>query len=270
MLRKRLALAAVLISIAIPCHAETIALQKSAAPVQHDYPAVSLDILGLELGASAQAATELLKKEFGSEPDVMETAIHLNYRSIPMQTEAYVGGLTINRQYDSAQAGHYDSMTVGLSPPTTDNVVVGIRRNVKYPDALSAPLVSDVLQQLEKKYGKPSSLVNGGHKLIVKWVFDGSRQVPCNRNNCWTAMADFDPGKINLYKGYVENDKALIMISADVALHRNDPSRVQALDMAIEDRATKLVSGHEALKQIETAGQAAYEKQAKPQNAPRL
>jgi hypothetical protein len=242
--------------------AETMTLTKSADPIPHTYPDHALDVLGIAPGMPLEDAKAKIVAEYGTDPAETRSSISLQYRSIPVSTDDYVSELKAKK--DS------DSITVYFGPPSTGNVVVGVERQVQYPDARNAPLVDSVVHQLEGKYGVVSGSSNLAETTIVQtWYYNSNALQKCAVYGC---PFPAPPLQVNALQNYIQNiaNGQHIILNTQIIRDNNDKTRVGWLYVRMSDESNKAKALQEAFRQMEKAGLVFYNKTANPQQGPRL
>ena len=127
-----------------------------------------------------------------------------------------------------------------------------------------------MFKQLDEKYGTESTPTRYGSGLIrTNWNFNATMQQQCNGFSCTPAYAMTSPSGLQGYaQAVASGHNFLIMV--DVHPAQQDPTRVGQIDLTVDDESNKAETLTEALKQLQTAAQAAYAKNATPQNVPKL
>lgn len=249
-----------------PAMADEMMLVQSAKPTpMRSYPSRSIDILGITLGMTQEEVTALLRREYGGEPEVSMPVIGISYNGIKIQSQPFVSAITISK------ANGEDQIEVAFSFPTTGSRVVGVSRTLFFRDSLTAPRVADMFDQLHAKYGagslfRPVSFVPTYTQ--ESWGLNAAGPVKCPNDICPTPYARMD-SDTSLQQSAVKAD-LLIVIQAQVYNGGPDPSRVQKLEVTMEDNENKLLSANQLAVQMKAAAEAAYAKKAVPAAAPRL
>ena len=251
---------------AAPAMADEMTLVQSAKPAPlRSYPGRSVDILGITLGMTQEEVTAILKKEYGGDPEVSMPTIGVKYNGIPIQSQAFLSMMT------AAKADGNDRINVAFSFPTTGSRVVGISRTLVFRDSLTAPRVTDMFDQLHAKYGlgsllRPKSFVQT--LTFESWGLGATGPVKCPNDICPTPYARMD-SNTTLQQNAVKAD-LLVVIQANVHNGGPDPSRVQQLEVTMEDNENELLSANQLAAQMKAAAEAAYAKKAVPAAAPKL
>lgn len=258
--------ALLLAAASAPAMADEMMLVQSAKPTpMRSYPSRSIDILGIILGMTQEEVTAILRREYGGEPEVSMPVIGISYNGIKIQSQPFVSAITI------AKANGDDRINVAFSFPTTGSRVVGVSRTLAFRDSLTAPRVADMFDQLHAKYG-PGSLLRPKSYVqtltFESWGLGAAGPVKCPNDNCPTPYARMDSNTI-LQQNAVKAD-LLVVIQANVHNGGPDPSRVQQLEVTMEDNENELLSANQLAAQMKAAAEAAYAKKAVPAAAPRL
>jgi hypothetical protein len=242
--------------------ADDMSMVKSAEPIAAPYAAV-VDIIGIQSGMSVDSVRSAMKKEF--ETDLIENNMALKFRvkSVPIASQKYtesIIGLKPN-----------EKVSVSFGTPSTGNNVVAAKRDIEFPDPLTAPIKKDIESQLDAKYGPATEIDDHGLRVQRYWIFNsksltnGSKVMLMNLN----LQGTFAPNELGTYQQMLVNG-VNVGIKADYEMYQQDPSRVRSLSINFDDQANKALTLTEALKQLEAFGSAAYDKNATPQQAPRL
>jgi len=243
--------------------ADDTTLTETAKPAIRTYAGHAVDVIGISPGMTVAAVTALIQKKDNFAPAATTGNIGLTYKSISMGSQSYTTEL-------EASAPN-DDLHVFFGTPSTGNTVVGIDRTITFPDAETAPVLTELEQQVENKYGlQSSSKRNEGYpSLQENWVFNSQSLQGCQNSFCPAATAQFDPSQMQSYAdstqiGIVLNIEAKFYVSS------SDPSRAASLEITIDDEGNKFLTANEAVKQLTAAGEAAYNKEATPQQGPSL
>jgi len=142
----------------------------------------AIDVIGIRPGMGLDEVRRILIAEYGEGLNQAETSMTLQGRGISVMSQRFVVRLDHGKQDDE--------ISVWFSPPTLGNTVVAIARNLRFPDFMRAPSLSDLRQQLVAKYGTPSEvrgIQNRNNSLFWSFGATGRSSVlQCLRTSCPT------------------------------------------------------------------------------------
>jgi hypothetical protein len=148
--------------------------------------------------------------------------------------------------------------------------VISVKRDIQFPGALTAPTVGNIFRQLDAKYGPESTASHNGIGLMrAGWVFGTSSQTKCPPVGCPGADASMQPEALQSYLRAISQGEHVI-ITADAFPMVRDPTRVFQLSIVVTDQVNKAQTLSEALKQMEAAAKAAYDRNTAPQQGLKL
>lgn len=263
-----LLLATALVAMAASAHADGIVITQTAKPTIRVYPGRSIDILGIKLGMSPEQVIEIVRKEYGVEPDIQKETSQLNYKGTQIETAEYIKGFRAIKNNGS------DVIYGNFAYPSSGNGVVGVKRQLSFYQVQTAPEMNAMFEQLTFKYGQTSvPRENRGaptvHSYYLNWQLGTTGTVACKNNKeCEKPYVELRTDTTDLVRSIAVG--SFINMEAVVLQSKEDPSRVDQIDITIEDVENKLLSVRQLTAQLSAAAEAAYRKQAVPSSAPKL
>lgn len=245
--------------------AEEVTLRRSADLPTRPYAGL-LDVRGVRIGMPFGEARAVVVQEYGSAVKVDYTRLQVQHRGVEVQSERYPAVI-------EAEALD-DRMMVTLGTPAVGGVVTAIRRTVTFPDPVTAPRITNLIRQLEEKYGRSSQWRNYNLPESLFWIFDESAQVSeptCPASYCGVA-GEYSPSQVEEHRRAVTNFGQHVRMMATVHGDGRDPFRASSMIVAVEDMATMVQGAREAQGQMEQAAASAYRQRttAAPQQGPKL
>lgn len=157
------------------------------------------EILGIELGdsfAEAKAKLEKFRLESVQAPEALqERDVTIRFGDVGFP---YVPTIIAKRYIKGATARNaHESLQVIFSAPSSGQQVIGIKRDVTYPEIADQPLVSGILASLREKF-KAEPIRIADLKYII--VFDNGQpyRPPSDDNTCNAAYGDLSQGGAHL------------------------------------------------------------------------
>ena len=234
-----------------------IALRNSVAPLKPE-PSTRLAAEGLALGASPE---EVVRAIQAIDPDMpierFSDKIALALNGFTVTSEPFLSQIKAsNMKYRSGQQV-WTRVEVSFALPTTGGEAIGI--GIQHGSAGVILTGAALRDQLVRDYGKPSAgelyALNDPVKslqgsLAMEWRFGAIGLLPCSRD----CMATSDPIELEQLEDYrqraAEGTFARISILASANKSR---AGIWAIDLSLEDVATKALSLSEGVRQLTEA-----------------
>lgn len=161
--------------------------------------ASKVDIMGITPGMDAKDAWKIFAKAYPSaKPETQKTSIRV--KAHPLESQEF------EVAYDSGIQDDGTGLKVFLASPSTGGGVFAVQRDIDYSKGELLPRISDVVEQLEKKYGKPiytqKFYEDGSFSMF--WYVGGESTCKngvgiCNNVFRATPYSAFDPAEFKIY-----------------------------------------------------------------------
>lgn len=262
-----------------PVFAENMTIKQTAKPLEYTYPGVSLDILGLKLGMTLGQVEKTIAGYSKNKPTLTSANMSMTYKTVTVASQNFTSKLVV-------QKDGQNSITVYFGSPATGNRVVHIDRVMYFPDTKTAPTIKVLNAALDKKYGPPTKTELSPTKLYRLWDFGRHKlRASCPKSDdafCeavsygYGAWGDqrYDPHENSYYspahlyrKSYAFGN--YVNVAANISAAGDDSSRVRKVLLSLSDQADEAITYDQALKQLQAAAIAAYNKET-PGAAPKL
>lgn len=260
-----------------------VTIKQTVKPLQYAYPGVSLDILGLKLGMTPDQVEKALAAYSHNKPTITMAKVQVSYKDVTETSQSFISEIAVAKVKDSN-----DNIAVYFGSPATGNEAISINRNIDFPNEKTAPTAGVMIKALEKKYG---GTITKAPELPVltfmQWDFDRHNiRTSCPKSSddyCEADGGPYDPWGYNLnydpkYDDYYSPARVFrksyafgnyVYIEANLGNNTSASDRLGQISLSLSDQADEAITFNAALKQLQTAAVAAYDKE-KPGAAPKL
>ncbi|MEZ0167248.1 hypothetical protein [Microvirga sp. TS319] len=230
----------------------------------------ALDILGFELGKTADVLIAELQKEFTGDYNSVEVESAIQSYSIKGVGIRLPAAPAVAKAYRAnPETQELNQITVMFSGPASSSTAYYMVREVNYRDHLKSPAVDVVIEQLEAKYGKPIEPVSSGwsKNRFMRWSFKNRQIVSCKNLSCeWNRSI----GQLGWTKTYKPETAVDYEITASVEPSYSDEAKASKIVVSVIDvRAFESASTADRA-ELQKRAQAAYDKANTAVSAPKF
>lgn len=260
--------------------AADVTVKQTVKPLQYAYPGVSLDILGLKLGMTPDQVEKVLAAYSHDKPTITMAKMGVTYKDVTETSQSFISEIAVAKNSN-------DKIAVYFGSPATGNEAVSINRTITFPDEKTAPTAGVLIKALEKKYGTPTKTPALPILTFMQWDFgQHSLRASCQKAsddycdavggpyNPWGYSLNYDPKYDDYYSPGHLNRKSYaygnyVYIEASLGNNTSASDRLGQIQLSLSDQADEAITFNAALKQLQAAAVAAYDKE-KPGAAPKL